>query len=535
MSKFNSSRVRPLVSSPVVSESVPSGLTHEGGAGYARDPKSELFLLAVTNMVGENTFYETSDKRDDRYAGLVRAVTVADPDWTARFLAWLRGTANMRSASLVGAAHFVKARLDAGEQGMSRQVVDSVLQRADEPGEFIAYWTSHHGRTLPKPVKRGVADAVRRLYDERALVKWDSAVRGFRFGDVLNLVHPSPVDDRQGDLFTHALHRRYDNPSSAPASLGVLRARAELMAWPVERRRALFGQDRDTATSTLRNAGMTWESVAGWLQGPLTAEVWEALVPSMGYMALLRNLRNLDEAGVSDEVAAEVAARLADPGQVARSRQLPMRFLSAYRAAPSLRWAWALEQAITHSLANVPALGGRTLVLVDTSSSMQASFSRDGSLMRWDAAAVFGIALGSRCADADVVSFSSSQYYSSDPPGPRTMVFPVNGGESLLRSVDRWKADGYFLGGGTDTAGALRRHFAGHDRVVILTDEQASAGDVHGALPEHVPMYTWNLAGYRHGHAPSGRRDRHAFGGLTDEAFRMIPLLESGRNAVWPF
>ncbi|MBB5805574.1 hypothetical protein F4560_005342 [Saccharothrix ecbatanensis] len=535
MSKFNSARVRALVSSPVVSESVPSGLTHEGGAGYVREPKSELFLLAVTNMVGEQTFYEASDKRDDRYAELVRAVTIADPEWTARFLAWLRGAANMRSASLVGAAHFVKARLDAGEQGMSRQVVDSVLQRADEPGEFLAYWSSYHGRTLPKPVKRGVADAVRRLYDERALAKWDSEARGFRFGDVLNLVHPSAVTDKQGDLFRHALDRRHGSIDGVPASLDVLRARAELLAWPVEQRRALFQQDRDTVTSTLRNAGMTWESVAGWLQGPMTADVWEALVPSMGYMALLRQLRNFDEAGVSDEVAAEVAARLADPAQVARSRQLPMRFLSAFRAAPSLRWAWALEQAITHSLANVPALAGRTLILVDTSSSMQASFSKDGSLMRWDAAAVFGIALGSRCADAEVVSFSSAQYYAGDPPGAKTMVFPVRGGESLLRSVDRWKDGGYFLGGGTDTAGALRRHFTGHDRVVILTDEQASDGDVHRALPAHVPLYTWNLAGYRHGHAPSGGRDRHTFGGLTDQAFRMIPLLESGRNAAWPF
>ncbi len=77
----------------------------------------------------------------------------------------------------------------------------------------------------------------------------------------------------------------------------------------------------------------------------------------MGYMALLRNLRNFDEAGVSDAVAGRVAERLADPAQVAKSRQLPMRFLSAYRAAPSLRWAWALEQAIAHALANVPRAG----------------------------------------------------------------------------------------------------------------------------------------------------------------------------------
>jgi hypothetical protein len=133
------------------------------------------------------------------------------------------------------------------------------------------------------------------------------------------------------------------------------------------------------------------------------------------------------------------------------------------------------------------------------------------------------------------VSFSSAQRYIGDPSGARTKEYPLQRGESLLKSVERWKAGGYFLGGGTDTAGAVRRHFAGHDRVVILTDEQAAYGDVGQSLPASVPLYTWNLAGYRHGHAPSGRGNRHTFGGLTDQAFRMIPLLEAGRNADWPF
>lgn len=514
MVKFNAARIRAAVFSPVVS--VASGTTCEGGAGFARDTKSELFLLAIANMVGENTFYESAGKRDDRYTQLVHAATVADPEWTARFLKWLRTEANMRSASLVGAAEFVKARLDAGESGLSRQVVDSVLQRADEPGELLAYWTSTHGRAIPKPVKRGVADAVQRLYHERSLIKWDSDARGFRFGDVLDLVHPSPRDERQGDLFKHALDVRHKRGDEIPVSLDVLRNRAELMARPVEQRRV--------EPDVLRAAGMTWESLAGWLQGPMDARAWESVIPSMGYTALLRNLRNFDQAGVSDAVAKTVADKLADPVEVAKSRQLPMRFLSAYRAAPSLRWAWALEQAITHSLANVPVLDGRTLVLVDTSGSMAAGFSKDGTLMRWDAAVVFGIALASRCADATVVSFSD-----------RSKAFHLERGESLLKAVARWQTDGYFIGWGTDTERAVRAHFKKHDRVVILTDEQAGYGDVSRALHTSVPLYTWNLAGYQRGHAPSGSHNRHTFGGLSDQAFGMIPLLESGISATWPF
>lgn len=461
---------------------------------------------------------------------LVRENTLADPEWTARLLRWLRTSANMRTAALVGAAEFAQARLSAGQSGMSRQAIDSVLQRADEPGELIAYWFATYGRALPKPVKRGVADAARRLYDERALAKWDSTAHAVRFGDVLDLTHPAPMADKpwQGELFAHALDRRHNRDNAPGEGLRILRARAELLATPVADRRTLF-DDAERAREALRGAGMTWESVAGWLQGPMDARVWEALIPSMGYMAQLRNLRNFDEAGVSDEVAAEVAAKLADPEQVARSRQLPMRFLSAYRAAPSLRWGDALERALGHSLASVPTLSGRTLVLVDTSGSMNAGFSRDGALRRWDAAVVFGLALANRCERADVVSYS----WGEGDAGSR--VFRQRRGESLLRAVERWKSGGYFIGGGTDTAGAVRGHFARHDRVVILTDEQATGGDVDRALPDTVPLYTWNLAGYRLGHAPSGSHNRHVFGGLSDKAFAMIGLLEAGARADWPF
>ncbi|WP_436493418.1 TROVE domain-containing protein [Actinokineospora sp. HUAS TT18] len=521
MSKFNLASVRAAVRSVIVTDKTPSGTTHEGGAGYARDAKSELFLLAVSNMVGENTFYESADKRDTRYAELVAKAAVEDPDWTVRFLGWLRTEANLRTAALVGAAEYVRARQGMPAHG-NRAVIAGVLQRADEPGELLAYWTSVHGRNVPKPVKRGIADAINRLYDERALLKWDSDARGFRMGDVIELVHPTPVAPWQGELFRHAIDRRHKRDNPIPAELSVLTARARLMAMPIaERRQALEPQ-------ALRAAGMTWESVAGWLQGPLDAGAWEAMIPSMGYMALLRNLRNFDEAGVSDEVAAQVAARLSDPAQVARSRQLPMRFLSAYRAAPSLRWGHALDLALAASLDSVPRLAGRTLILVDTSGSMAGVFSRDGSLRRWDAAAVFGIALGARCDKADVVSFSSAYH------GAPTKRFPLRKGESLLRAVERWKDGGYFLNGGTDTPGAVKAHLRGHDRLVIITDEQ-SRGDVGAAVPADLPFYTWNLAGYQHGHAPSGLGKRHTFGGLTDAAFGMIPLLEAGRNADWPF
>ncbi|WP_435113921.1 TROVE domain-containing protein [Nocardiopsis synnemataformans] len=533
--KFNGVGARPVGRSPVLSESSPSGRTHEGGAGYARDARSELFLLAVTNMVGEKTFYETAADRDDRFTALVRQVAVDDPEWLVSMIGWLRGEANMRSASLVAALEGAKARVDAGARGHSRQMVNAALQRADEPGEALAYWTSRYGRSIPKPVKRGIADGTARLYNERSVLKYDTDSKGYRFGDVLNLVHASPREGAawQGALFKHVQDRRRGRGGAPdPALLPVLAANAAFSDRAAADPGVLLDPD------ALQRAGLTWEAALS-LAGDRVdrARLWEAIIPSMGYMALLRNLRGFDEAGVSDAVAERVMAKLTDPAEVERSRQLPMRFLSAYRAAPSLRWGYALERALSLSLANVPTLSGRTLIMVDTSGSMRASFSKDGALKRWDAAALFGIALGQRCAAADVVSFSSVSYWVSDIPGAKTKVFDLRRGESLLGAVKRWDDGGWFLGGGTDTAAALREKFAGHDRVVVVTDEQANEDpiEVDQSVPSRVPMYTWNLAGYERGHAPSGQRNRYAFGGLSDAAFGMIPLIEAGRSADWPW
>ncbi|MGW7528159.1 TROVE domain-containing protein [Streptomyces sp. NPDC054783] len=524
MARFNTRAAKALPTSPVVTTGR-NVHTYEGGRGQERDARSELFLLAVSHFLG-STFYENARDRDDRFARLVRDLAVSDPDWTAGLLGWLRGEGHMRTASLVGAAEYVHARLTAGatDGPSNRQVVDSVLQRPDEPGELLAYWTSAYGRAVPKPVKRGVADAVRRLYHAKSLLKYDTASKGYRFGDILNLVHAAPDPDKpwQGELFQYALDRRH-HPDTAvpPASLPVLTAHRELMALPVRDRRAVV--TAPGGAERLAAAGITWEALAGWLQGPMDKAAWEAVIPSMGAMALVRNLRNFDEAGVSDEVAARVAAKISDPEQVVRSRQFPFRYLAAHRHAPSLRWSWSLEQALGHSLANVPALPGRTLVLVDRSGSMFWAQSRDRSeLTRADAAAIFGTALALRAADADLVQFGTT----SDKVTFRK-------GESVLKILERFGDLG-----GTDTTDAVRRHYRKHDRVLIVTDEQYAPnrhGDPTARIPAHVPVYTWNLEGYRAGHGPSGSGNRHVFGGLSDAAFRMVSLLEAADDSRWPW
>lgn len=505
MSKFSSKPARANVHASVAT-TPQRARTYEGHLGYTRDAKSELFLLAASNMVGEQTFYENTADRDDRFKQLVWACATTDPEWVAGFVPYLRDAMQMRSASTVAVAHYIAAGAPHG-----RRLVDASLRRADEPAELLAFYAQEYGRNFPQPLKRGVADAVRRLYTERNALKYDGQSKAWRMGDVIDITHPKPVGEWQSNLFRWLLDTRHNRAEVAlPTGCDTVAARAALESLPVGERRAALEPE------ALALAGMTWEGLSGWLQGPMDAEAWSAVIPSMGYMALLRNLRNFEQAGVGDEVLQSVAATLSDAENVRNSRQFPLRFLSAFKNITTERFAWPLEQALDVSVGNIPELPGRTLVLVDVSGSMRDVLSARSSVTRAEAASLFGVALAKRCERADLIAYD-------------TNAWSVTAEQSALRVANEVSRLG---GGGTNTFQTLGMTYAGHDRVVILTDEQAHPGNVPAL---GCPIYTFNLGGYRVAPMQQGERGNYAFGGLTDAGFRMIPLLEAGRNSTWPW
>jgi hypothetical protein len=479
-------------------------------------------------MVAERTFYEGADQRDKRFVELIHRVTAEDPDWMRRFVPWLRNEANMRSAAVVAAAEYVKA---GGPHG--RKVIASAVARADEPAEILGYWSQEHGRALPQPVKRGVADAVRRQYTEYSALKYDGLSRAWRMGDVIELTHPKPADAEQSDLFRYLLDRRHHPESlTVPESLRKVGLRIELGKIPVEQRRQVL---RERGADLLREAGATWEWLSGWVPGGMDAEAWETVIPSMGYMALLRNLRNFDEAGIADERVRHVQEILADPERVARSRQFPYRFWSAYRNVPSLRWAATLETALEHSVANIPALPGRTLVLTDTSGSMLAPVSQDSKVRHFEIAALFAVAVAARSSSAFDIP-----HRGSDPVDSVDLVSFASGWEpirfrrsqSILRTIEKVEQRIGAVGHATMLGHALNATFRDHDRVVVFSDMQTH--DQVPALPG-ATVYVFNTGGYRATPFAVGRKGHYELGGFSDATFRLMALLENLHSANWPF
>lgn len=539
--KFNVGGAKSAILVPPVSTGA-RAVTYEGATGWEKTNKEALFSLAATMMGGSDTFYETGESRHDRFIGLVHTMVREDPEWLAGFVPFLRNDMFMRSYSLVSAAEYLRAVLNLGDAFRGprpRRVIASAIKRMDEPGEMLAYWASNYGRAFPMALKRGVADALARGLSEYSAMKYDGGQGTWRLGDVVELTHPKPAKPFQDALYRYLLDHRHhaDDIRTDLSLLPMVAARKELYALEQNKRRALLRTEEGRAR--LAAAGITWEALAGWLNGPMDAEAWEAVIPVMGYMALLRNLRNFDQAGVSDEMKAYVAAKLSDPEEVARSMQFPYRFLTAHKQLEGYEWASTLDKALNLSTSNIPKLRGRTLILIDVSGSMRqpmASRSRRGTSYQqvdyskevclYEVGALFAIATLRRTEAADVVAF-----------GTDSERVNVTARTSVLRGIEavaKIYRSGH-LDYGTEGYRALKDHYDGQDRVIIFTDMQY--------FPDHydtfrvaskVPLLvTFDLAGY----APAAFAGKNVLGlsGFSDAVFTMLDMVERGKRAEWPW
>lgn len=486
----------------------------DGREAFKKSAKSELFLAGTGSFYGEAKFYQSGDEAADNFVQLIRKVTKSDPEWVAKFLEWLRHDANIRTAALVGAAEYVFA---GGPNG--RKVVNSVVYRGDEPAEILAYWLAKHGKRIPQAIKRGVADSAVRIYNEANYAKWNGS-GAVQIADVIELTHPKPKFVWQSVLFKYAIDERHGRGNLDATGLTDL----------INRRNALKSDDPRKALLSELVAGnrtVTWENVSSAGKGKMGAADWLLCYNHMGYMAKLRNLRNLDEAKVGPKFKRQIGEDLANPVKVALSRQLPMRFLSAYRAVNDDIWAGYLSEALDASVANVPVLKGKTLIVVDASYSMTwGTLSGNSELNYYDGACVFAAALA-KANDADVYTYSNSV----------SPLFKVKPGESVLSAVKRLGGSEYFIGGGTNTHSAIQQLWSSkYDRVILLTDEQHNGygyGSVFKPVPAEVPCYTFNLVGYKTGNPTD--YNRITVGGLSDAAFGMIATIESVKTGVWPW
>ena len=396
--------------------------THEGAPARHVSPELQLRRSVLACLLWENQFYEDGIEIGGRIAELVPK---AQAEKVAALAVEAREQMKLRHAPLLLVREMARHK---SHRALVADTLTRVIQRADELAEFVAiYWKD--GRVpLSNQVKKGLAAAFPK-FDEYQLAKYD---RGgpLKLRDVLFLSHAKPKDDAQAGVWKKLIWGRLTVPDTWEVALSS-------------------GADKRAA--------------------------WERLLQEnkLGALALLRNLRNMREAGVDEQLV------LSALGAMKTERVLPFRFLAAARHAP--QWEEALEQAMLKSVAQQEKLPGKTIVLVDVSGSMTAPLSRRSEMLRTDAA--YGLAVLLREIGDGVSAFSFSDHL---------VEVPARRGFALRDAIDVSQPhNGTLLG---NSVGELNQREK-YDRLIVITDEQA-----HDTVPNPKGKgYMINVASYKNG------------------------------------
>ena len=285
--------------------------THEGAKAKRIDPTQELRRAVCSCFLWEREFYESGQDIAERIQDLVARV---EPKDAAKLAIEVRTRHNIRHAPLLLAACLAKGR--GSDPASTRSVISNVIQRADEMGEFLSLYAqvnrtdpSDVKRILSRQVKLGIADAYRK-FDAYQLGKYNRKT-AITLKDILRLCHPKPEDKEQSALWKRIIDDTLESPDTWEVALSA-------------------GADKKETFTRLLSEG------------------------KLGYLALLRNLRNMDAAEVDDRLMRD--AILARKGA---HRVLPFRYVAAAQACP--RMEPYLDQALCDSLENSPVMSGQTI------------------------------------------------------------------------------------------------------------------------------------------------------------------------------
>jgi 60 kDa SS-A/Ro ribonucleoprotein len=430
--------------------------TAEGARAVYVGKTAQLQRLLNACLLWEDGFYSNGQDVATLMRSLVREVPA---EKCAELAIKAREEQKLRHAPLLIVYEMTLA--SKAHKELVGETLARVIQRPDEITEFVAIYYKLGGgkRPLSKQVKKGLAAAFNK-FTEYQLAKYNRD-KDIKLADVLALVHAKPKDKEQGLLFA-----KLANKDRLPKETKFAKFKV------ANTYRALAKNFTGLKTPD------TWEvALSG---GADKKETFERLIAegNLGGLAMLRNLRNMQEAGVSDAVIKQGLA------QMNTERILPFRFISAAKYAP--KFESHLETAMFKCLDSHAKLPGKTVLLVDISGSMDAAISRKSDLQRVDAAVALGMLLREVCEDVVVYSFSND-----------AVLVPTRRGFALAEAVKKSQGHGgTYLGGACQTV-AKREGDA--DRVIVITDEQSHDSVTNPFQKTGAKAYLINVATERYG------------------------------------
>jgi hypothetical protein len=514
MGKFN----QPNIIEKEIENHPDRTVNKENGVAFNPTAKTDLTLRVLTWLVNEPKFYDNSTENTE-IKNLVASIAAEDPEFILQLALYARKEMYLRSAPIF---LLVEASAHQTCKPYLKQYTKSIISRVDELTETLALFIQRNGQigsrgkaSIPNSLKEGLADAFHSFneyqygkYDQNGIVK---------LKDVLRLVHPKPKDEKESELFKKI-------------------------------------RDRTLATPE------TWETqISG--KGS-TKEAWVTILPKMGYMAVLRNLRNFLKVGLD---VAPVSAILTNPEQVAKSKQFPYRFLSAYKvletesegdAFARQKLMEAVSVALELSTANLPHWKGRTFVSSDNSGSMDSPLTDKSKMTRKEVGNVMA-ALAYRNSDSAIASVFGT-YFKTVPLNPRNTV--ISNAQTLINTDVDCSTNAYLC------MQYLIEHKVNVDRILIFSDMQCydsqategfysmfsgyrgvsrppqlSYGNTLAAMLKHykrtvnpnVYLYSFDLAGYGTLQFPQDEPNVCLISGFSERIFDFIKTYEeTGQDLI---
>ena len=475
---------------------------YEGGDAFEHlSPQHELYARVGTCLVKEPKFYGDANDEFDRIKTLVKSIAADEPDFITKLASYARNVLHLRSIPI---ALLGMASLDKLAKAYVKDFTPSIIKRADELGEVIAYISSEigpigdgdekkvKGTMLPHSLQKGLKAAWKN-FDEYGFAKYDKGSASVSMQDVIRLVHPKTKDRERKKL--HA--------KIAKGELG---------------------------------SADTWEVLISG-EGS-TKENWEKAVKKMPIMAILRNLRNLLDKEVSRETLDDVVDKLTNEKVIQNSKQFPFRFFSAYKAIEdhvdrrTSKLLTALDTAMFISIKNLPLLDGVSAVFGDVSGSMDAPISGKSDIRRTEVGAVLG-AVASVISPDNVVGIFSDDF--------KRINFSQK--DSILSRAKKMLGDG----GSTNAYLAIEyliRHKIKVDRIFFFSDMQCY--DSHGydesihkqwkeykaKINSNAYLYSFDLAGYGTTQVPEDDQHVLTVAGWSESVLKYVPYFEQDKETA---
>ena len=463
--------------------------SYEGGKNYKKNPVEDLINFMLSSYL-ENQFYETADEQINRFIDLLNKVSKqVSLEWIAKLSFFARKELGMKSVS-----HLTAAWLNSKTFENKRAYYRNIMKIPSDIAEVFAAIDRLDGKRSHALV-RGAGDYLSTL-GEYQLGKYKMNRKTYNMYDLINITHAH--------------------------SAAIDKFKAGTLAVPE-----------------------TWETkISASKSEEEKAKNWREMVEQdkLGYLALIRNLRNILKSDVDMEwINTHLIPKLTDEVRIKKSLVFPYQIYCAWKNKGITNYALdaAIERAFRLSCGNMPKLEGKNLVVLDVSGSMEACFSANSSLTIKEVGAVYGAALLVN-NNADFVRF-----------GNHAKASTYNSLDSIFEIISDMQMN-YDCGYGTDIGSVFDCiKDRAYDRIFLISDMQvmdpetykystwavnkdsvASFKQYKASSGANPTLYSFDLGNYHNQIENPNNPKIHLLTSLSDSFFQLIEYIEDGEKLV---